>query len=292
MATEPKAAFEELRPLLFSIAYRMLSTVSDAEDILQDAFIRWEATGKEQAESPKQYLSATVTRLCIDHLQSARVRREKYVGPWLPEPLVAETAPSPAEKQELSESVSMAFLVLLESLTPAERAVYLLREVFDYGYDEVAQIVEKNEGTCRQLHHRAKQHLLERRPRFEPATDAHLHIAQSFALAVGTGDLEMLEKLLAKDVASYADGGGKATASRVPVLGRSKVAKAFLGFGRNTPRDVKLRFATVNGSPALIGYSQERPFFVNIFQVEDGQIKAIHSILNPDKLAHVPPFRR
>src|SRR5438067_8751384 len=181
--------FDEHRALLFGIAYRMLGSVMDAEDVVQDAFLRWQKASAAEVESPKAYLSTIVTRLCLDHLRSARVQREQYVGPWLPEPLVTEQAPDAAETTTLHESLSMAFLVLLESLTPLERAVFLLHDVFEYGYDEVAAIVGRTEQACRQLYRRARQHVLERRPRFPAAPSEQQRLTESFLRACGRGDL-------------------------------------------------------------------------------------------------------
>src|SRR5213082_553262 len=220
MRTE--APYEELRPLLFSIAYRMVSSVTEAEDIVQEAFLRIHRAEAEgtKVDSPKAYLSAVVTRLSIDHLKSARARREQYVGQWLPEPLLTDSAPDAAAQAETADSLSMAFLVLLESLTPVERAVFLLRELFDYDYAEIAKIVRRSEDNCRQLYVRARRHIDEGRPRFEASRAQRDELARRFLAAAQLGDTSALVELLAADVVVYGDGGGKAPSWTEPIYGR------------------------------------------------------------------------
>src|SRR5438045_4263180 len=229
MRTE--APYEELRPLLFSIAYRMLSSVSEAEDIVQEAFLRIHRAEAEgtKVDSPKAYLSAVVTRLSIDHLKSARARREQYVGHWLPEPLLTDSVPDAAAQAETADSLSMAFLVLLESLTPIERAVFLLREVFDYDYAEIAKIVRRSEDNCRQLYVRARRHIDEGRPRFEASREQRDELARRFFAAAQLGHTNALVELLAADVVAYGDGGGKAPSWKEPIDGRQRVAKVMAG---------------------------------------------------------------
>jgi len=220
--------FEEYRPLMFSIAYRMLGSITEAEDIVQDAYLRYQAASPERIVSHKAYLSTVVTRLCLNHLELAKIQREAYIGPWLPEPALTDLDErfTPAHQAEMHESVSMAFLVLLEQLTPAERAVFLLREVFDYDYAEVAAIVGKEEAACRQLLHRAKQHIADHRPRFKPTPEAHRQILTHFLQAVGSGELAGLLAMLADDVELWADGGGKARGAITrPLRGRDAVAR-------------------------------------------------------------------
>src|SRR5947208_14380559 len=219
--------YEELRPLMFSIACRMLGSATDAEDIVQEAFLRFHRETSEgtQVDSPKAYLSAVTTRLSIDHLRSARVRRERYVGTWLPEPLLTEEEDDVVRHAETADSLSMGFLVLLESLTPVERAVFLLREVFEYGFDEIAQIVGKTEENCRQISVRARRHVRESKPRFEASRARKEELARRFFEAVGEGDLNALVGMLAADVVAYGDGGGKAPASPHPVHGRDEVVR-------------------------------------------------------------------
>jgi RNA polymerase sigma-70 factor (ECF subfamily) len=278
--------FTRHRPLLFSIAYRLTGSVMDAEDILQEAFLRWQNTTDDDVRSPKAYLSAIVTRLGIDHLRSAQVQREDYLGPWLPEPLVTDQPPDTAV---LAESLSMAFLVLLESLSPVERAVFLLREVFDYEYEEIAKIVEKSEANCRQLVRRAKAHLADRRPRFNTSKEQQQQITFQFAQACLNGNLNGLLSLLAEDVVNYSDGGGKATAATKPVYSSDKVARFWMGLTRNAPPGFTAQFGTANGQPAILGYVNGKPYSVSILHIEAGRIQGIYNILNPEKLKRVPP---
>src|SRR5436190_8986276 len=219
--------YEEFRPLMFSIAYRMLGSVAEAEDIVQEAFLRYHGATEEgeQIESPKAWLSAVTTRLSIDQLRSARVRRETYVGTWMPEPLLTGSTPDVAQHVEAADSLSIAFMVVLESLSPVERAVFLLREVFGYGYDEIAEVVGKSEDNTRQLAVRARRHIEERKPRFEADRKRRDELAQQFFAAAEEGDTEGLMKLLVDDVVFYGDGGGKAPAISRPLFGRQPVLK-------------------------------------------------------------------
>lgn len=281
--------FETYRPMLFSIAYRMVSSVMDAEDILQEAFIRYQATPLDAIQSHKAFLSTIVTRLSLNHLQSARVQREQYIGPWLPEPLITDTVPqdNPAQAAALHESVSMAFLVLLESLSPLERAVFLLREVFDYGYDDIARILEKDEAACRQLFSRARKHIQDNRPRFTASPDEHAQIVFSFLQAVGDGNVDRLTQLLAENATVISDGGGKRIAARRPIEGREKVIKFFLGLQRNAPDDIQYSMEQVNGRLALVlRDAAQTPLYVITAQTADGHIEAFHVVANPDKLTH------
>ena len=288
-----EAPYEELRPLLFSIAYRMISSVSEAEDIVQEAFLRIhraEADGTA-IESPRAYLSAVVTRLSIDHLKSARVRREQYVGEWLPEPLLTDPAPDAAAQMETADSLSMAFLVLLESLTPVERAVFLLREVFDYDYGEIARIVERSEDNCRQLYVRARRHIDEGRPRFEASREQRDKLAERFVAAAQQGDTAALIEMLAADVVVYGDGGGKAPSWPKPIYGRDRVAKLMAGtFAQAAGLDAVLELTHVNGQPGVMFTDPEgRIGAVMSFEIADGVIQTIRGVVNPDKLAHIGP---
>jgi RNA polymerase sigma-70 factor, ECF subfamily len=283
--------YEELRPLLFSIAYRMVSSVSDAEDIVQEAFLRIhraESDG-QRIESPKAYLSAVVTRLSIDHLKSARVRREQYVGQWLPEPLQTDDGPDAAA--ETADSLSMAFLVLLESLTPVERAVFLLREVFDYDYGEIARIVERTEDNCRQLYVRARRHVDEGRPRFEASREQRDELAQRFIAAAQEGDTQGLVELLAADVVVYGDGGGKAPSWTQPIYGPERVAKLMAGtFAQALGLGASIQQTQLNGQPGLMFVDDEgRIGAVMSLEIADGVIQTIRGVTNPDKLAHLGP---
>ncbi len=286
--------FQELRPAAFAIAYRMLGSVSEAEDVVQEAFLRLHralAEG-ERLASPRAYLSTVVTRLCIDQLRSARVRRERYVGEWLPEPLLAGEEADPARQAELADSLSLAFLVLLESLSPEQRAAFLLREVFDYPYEQIARIVGKSEDNARQLVARARRLVEERRPRFEASRERREALARRFFAAAVDGELGALEELLAHDVVLHGDGGGKAPALAHPVHGRAKVARTLLAWVRAAARfgGVALRSAEVNGQPGALVLDREgRLINVLALDVADGQIQAIRSIVNPDKLRHLGP---
>lgn len=271
----------------------MVGSVTEAEDLVQDAYLRLHRSVRagEVIETPKAYLSAIVTRLAIDHLRSARVRREQYVGPWLPEPLMTDEAPDPAEHAETADSLSMAFLVLLESLSPVERAVLLLRDVFGFGYDEVAGVVGKTEGNCRQIAARARRHVEARRPRFEASPRQKEELARRFFAAVGEGDLDGLMDLLAADVEMVADGGGKAPAIRQPLHGSERVARFLIHLARwARGAEVQIRTAEINGQPGAIT-SDRVGRIVNVFSLDiaDGRVQTIRGILNPDKLGHLGP---
>jgi RNA polymerase sigma-70 factor (ECF subfamily) len=283
---------DELRPLMFSIAYRMTGSVGDAEDIVQEAVIRtYRAAGQGTiVESPKAFVTTTTTRLAIDHLRSARVQREAYVGTWLPEPLLSDPAPGPAERAEMSDSLSLAFLVLLESLSPVERAVFLLREVFGYDYAEIASSVDKSEANCRQIFTRARRHIDQGRPRFEASRRQGTELTERFLAALsGGGDIEAFIDLLAPDVVMYGDGGGKAPAARTPIRGREQVARLLRGLARQVERWVaEVRPAEVNGQPGVIAYDRDGTLFgVIAFDYAGGQVQAIRSQINPDKLRHL-----
>ena len=281
--------FESHRPLLFSIAYRMLGSVADAEDIVQEAYLRWREAPEAEVRSPKAYLSAVVTRLAIDRLRSARARREEYVGPWLPEPLVSERAEEVAVLDELDESLSMAFLVLLESLNPVERAVFILREVFDYDYDEIARIVGKSEANCRQIAHRARQSVAARRPRFERSPEQEERLTQQFVEACMNGDMEGLISLLSEDVTLWSDGGGKVAAAPYPIHGPERVARFLLGVLRTVPPGFFARPTWVNGGPGVVGYVDGHPTSVVALDAADGRLRGVRIVVNPEKLQAVPP---
>jgi RNA polymerase sigma-70 factor (TIGR02957 family) len=282
---------EELRPRAFAVAYRMLGSVSEAEDIVQEALLRLHLALEqgERIESPRAYLSTVVTRLCIDQLRSARVRRESYVGEWLPEPLVDDGRSDPAEHAEMADSLSLAFLVLLESLTPEQRAAFLLREVFDYPYAEVAAIIGTGEDNARQLVARARKHVDERRPRFEASQQRREQLARSFLAAVEDGDLQALEELLADDVVVHGDGGGRVRAIARPVHGRAKVARLMLSVMRAAEPfgGLSLRQVQVNGQPgAMLSDAAGKLFGIVVLDIADGHIEAVRAVVNPDKLRH------
>ncbi|WP_319447177.1 MULTISPECIES: RNA polymerase sigma-70 factor [unclassified Mycobacterium] len=281
----------ELRPLLFSIAYRMLGSVADAEDIVQAAYLRYLDYGKRghDAESPKALLTAITTRLAIDQLRSARVQRETYIGPWLPEPLLTSNEPDVAEAAVTSDSLSMAFLVLLETLSPVERAVFLLREVFAYDYDDIAGIVGKSQANCRQLAARARRHIDDGRRRFEVDSAQRAKLADRFFDAAEHGALGPLVEMLAGDVAFYGDGGRNGRGLRQPVFGRERVQRVVDGIFRAYHR-VGARFqrCEVNGGPGLLAFDAEGGL-INVLTVDvhDDQICTVRSVINPDKLGHL-----
>ncbi|XVU27804.1 RNA polymerase sigma-70 factor [Actinoplanes sp. CA-054009] len=282
--------YGELRPRAFAIAYRMLGSVSEAEDVVQEAFLRVHQTlGRdERIASPRAYVATLVTRLSIDQLRSARARRERYVGEWLPEPLV--TDPSPADRAETADSLSLAFLVLLETLSPRQRAAFLLREVFDYPYAEVAGIIGADIDSARHMVAKARAHIQERRPRYHASRQQREELAQRFFAAAGQGDLPALEALLAQDVVLHGDGGGKVPALARPVNGRERAARHLLTALSIAASHggVRLQATEVNGRPgAMIRDSRNRLFGVLGLDIADGAIQAIHSIVNPDKLRHI-----
>ena len=282
--------FERLRPLLFSIAYRILGTVSEAEDAVQETWLRY-AASPTQPTSTKAFLAAVVTRVSIDVLRSARFRREEYVGPWFPEPLVTDPYEDPQRSAELADSVSMAAMLLLERLTPLERAVFVLREVFGFGFPEIASAVERSEAACRQLAVRARRHVDAGRPRFEADRREREKLAAQFFGALREGDVNGLRDLLAADVQLAGDGGGKAPALARSIIGAEKVARTLASFLPWLARiDVTLEPREVNGQPGAIFRDRDRKvLFTLTLDVLDGQIQAIRSVSNPDKLRHVGP---
>ena len=278
---------EALRPYLFAIAYRMLGSVADAEDVVQEAFLRYQEA-EVDADSPKAYLATVTTRLAIDELRSARARREVYPGEWLPEPIVDD---EDVRHAETADSLSLTFLHLLEKLSPVERAVFLLREVFNYSYDEVARIVGKSPANCRQILVRAHAHVQEGRKRFDVSREEREEVARRFLDAWENGDTDALVEVLAADVTLYGDGGGKAPSIPAPLVGALRVAKALIGWGAQARAGgYTHRAATANGEPALVFYDPEgRVAGVEVFEIADGVVVAIRSVLNPDKLVHVQP---
>jgi RNA polymerase sigma-70 factor (TIGR02957 family) len=292
--TSLEHSLEELRPTSFAIAYRMLGSVSEAEDVVQEALIRVHRALREgePIESPRAFVATVTTRLAIDELRSARTRRERYVGEWLPEPVLTDGLDDPARHAEMAESLSLALLVLLESLSPEQRAVLLLRDVFDYGYAEVASIVGKSEDNVRQLARRARRHVEERRPRFETSRQQRQELARRFFAAAREGDLGGLESLLAREVTLTGDGGGKVPALARSLQGRNRVARTLLNWiklGARIP-GASMRSAEVNGMPgALLLDGGGRLIAVWALEIGDGEIHGVSSIVNPDKLEHLGP---
>lgn len=284
----PLDSFNQSRKLLFGIAYRMLGSVHDAEDIVQEAWVRWQRAETDAIANPQAFLCTMVTRMSIDLLRSARKQRVTYVGEWLPEPIALES-PATAGRAELADSLSVAFLVMLERLNPVERAAFLLREIFDYDYPEVAGILGKSEDNCRQIVRRAKQRVQTPEPRFDAREDTRDALLDSFMAAVRGGDLPGLVGMLAGDAAIYSDHGGKASAARRTIHGAEKVAKFFIGVDtRFRPRDFACRFTWLNGAPGVIIYSGDRPETAFSLHLESDVITAIYVTRNPDKLAHLP----
>ncbi|HEY1013174.1 MAG TPA: RNA polymerase sigma-70 factor [Herpetosiphonaceae bacterium] len=280
--------FNQYRPLLFAIAYRMLGSVMDAEDMVQETFLRWERSAAE-IESPKAYLTTAITRLCIDHLGSARMQRESYIGPWLPEPLA--TANDPGESAALAESLSVAFMVLLERLNPTDRAIFLLREAFGYDYGEIAAIVGKSEANCRQIARRARERVHSDRPRFQAPPAQVARLTEAFLHTCAAGDLDGLIAMLAEDATIYSDGGGKVTAARKPISGAEKVARFILGVLEKVKGAVEVRVMSVNGEPSIVMFAGPAPISVLSMHVADDRIEDLYLVVNPDKLAHLaaPP---
>jgi RNA polymerase sigma-70 factor (ECF subfamily) len=281
--------FSEHRSVLFSIAYRMLGTIGDAEDVLQDAFIRWQQASRAEIRSPRGFLVTIVSRLCIDRMQSARSQREEYIGQWLPEPIVTDAASDPTNAMWKGESISMAFLVLLERLNPIERAVFLLREVFDYEYAEISEAVGRTEANCRQILRRAKQHVQAARPRFTSSARKQSELLAQFVQAATNGDLDGLVAVLASDAELHTDGGGKAPALPNLVRGASRIARAIVGgMAKFAPETFATRFVEINGQPGFVSYFEGKPAIALLLDVSDDNVQKIFAISNPAKLAHLP----
>jgi len=297
MSEQREELLEELRPAAFAIAYRMLGSVAEAEDIVQEALLRLHRALErgERIASPRAYLATVATRLALDELRSARARREHYVGEWLPEPIVTDPDEDPAARAEMADSLSLAFLVVLERLSPDQRAALLLRDVFDYGYDEIAALIGTSEANARQLAARARRQVAQRRPRFAASREQRDELAQRFFAAAHQGDLGALEALLAHDVVLQGDGGGKAPALARSLHGRSRVARTLLAWARQGLRasGVVLDQVEVNGQPgALLRDGAGKLIGVMALDIAGGQIQAVSAIVNPDKLRHIGPIGR
>lgn len=280
--------FLEHRSLLFAIAYRMLGSVADAEDAVQETYLRWRRAAEQGVEirSPKAWLTTTISRVCLDQLGSARVKREQYIGPWLPEPLAGVT-PDVAETVADFDSLSIAFLVLLESLSPKERAVFLLHDVFGYDFASIGDIVGESDAYCRQLAKRARAHMVERRPRFTADRAQQERLTADFLRAVSDGDMPALIEILTDDVTVYSDGGGKVNAARKPVIGRDKVALFLTNLTRLAPVGTSFRIEPINGQPGIVTLIDGAVQNVVTFDFADSAISAIYIVVNPDKLGPV-----
>ena len=286
MSGDDATAFEPHRAYLVKIAYRMLGSVAEAEDVVQDAFLRWSGAARDDVAEPRAYLTRTVTRLCVDRLKSARARRERYVGTWLPEPVVEDAAEPGAA---LAHELSIALLVTLERLSPLERAAFLLHDVFELGFDEVARALERSEAAVRQLAARAREHVREDRPRFRASDEEAARLADAFQAAMTCGDLVGISKLLAADAVFYSDGGGKRRAALNPIYGRDKIVRFLIGVTgkRGGPPDPStIRRAWINGMPGFVLHSRDGLETLAI-EVADGAIAALYVVRNPDKLRHL-----
>jgi RNA polymerase sigma-70 factor (ECF subfamily) len=278
--------FERHRKRLFGLAYRMLATVGDAEDAVQDTYLRWHRTDTAAIQVPEAWLVTACTRICIDRLRQAKLEREQYPGTWLPEPLIELDVA--AEPGETADDLSMALLVLLERLSPAERAAYLLREAFDYDYPQIAEILKKSEAACRQLVSRAAKRIREERPRFSADSNAARALAEKFAAATRAGDAAAFAGVLAQDVLLWSDGGGKAKAALNVIHGADKVARFFLGIAPKQPRDLRRVMARVNGQPGWVFYQGETPYLAMAVDIADGLVRNVFIVRNPDKLLRLP----
>jgi RNA polymerase sigma-70 factor (ECF subfamily) len=268
---------------LHAIAYRMLGSAADADDMVQETWLRWQRETREDVQYPRAWLAGVVTRLCIDRLRELKRRREEYIGPWLPEPLIE----APPDGAELAESLSLAFMTLLERLTPMERAVFLLRQVFSYEYTDIAAIVGKSEAACRQQFSRAQKHLTGERPRFETTAEAQQRMLESFIEATSSGDLSRIEAILRDDVEFVSDGGGKVAAAMRVLAGRSVVARLLHGLAAQAPAGISMEFAAINGQLGALMRVDGRLDTVWVIDSVDGQAQAIRAIRNPDKLARL-----
>ena len=274
--------FDRYRRRLFALAYRMLGTRDDAEDIVQDVYIRWHNADQADVRSAEAWLVTAATRLCIDRLRKAYMRRETYIGPWLPEPILESE--SSQDVAEFSSSLSMAFMVMLERLSPAERAVFLLHDVFDLGHTEIARIMEKAEPAVRQMLHRARERLRTDKPRFKPDPAQHRKLVERFSKAAYTADENALLELFSPDIAVASDGGGKVTAARKIVTGLSRVVRLFMLAVAGHSDRITHEIREINGEPGIAEYYDGHPFAVNTFSSENGKITAIYRVMNPDKL--------
>ena len=281
---EADLVFESHRPALARLAYRMLGSLVDADDVLQEAYLRWSREDRASVRSPWGYLASIVTRLCIDASRAIESRKETYVGPWLPEPIIETDAAAADDRAELAESVSMAFLVALERLSPLERAAYLLRRTFDFDYGEIASILRKSPENCRQLVSRAQAHVQAGRPRFEADPHEAERITTAFLSACASGELEQLVSLLADDAVMYSDGGGKAIAALAPVRGANRVARFFLGVLRKSPAGLEFRRVRVNGRPGVMALLEGQVVNVLTFDIAEGRIVTCFVVRNPEKL--------
>jgi len=286
--SDAAASFEPLRGLLTGLAYRMLGSRAEAEDMVQEAYLRWHATDRAAVREPRAFLSRTVTRLCLDHLKSARVQREDYVGPWLPEPLLDDSSLSVESASEYANDLSVALLLALERLSPLERAAFLLHDVFDMSFEQVGEALGREATACRQLATRARHHVREEKPRFRPSAEEEARVFSAFTSALGSGDAAALSRVLAQDAVFYSDGGGKVKAALKPVSGPQHIARFLLGvLRRYGTADMQVHPARINGMPGMVLRGPSGPFQTIALEVRDGLIARLYTVRNPDKLRYV-----
>jgi RNA polymerase sigma-70 factor (ECF subfamily) len=280
--------FDSHRPYLFAVAYRMLGSAADAEDVMQEAYLRWAAEPRAHVQTPRAFLTKIVVRLCLDELRSARARRETYVGPWLPEPLLVDDHDA-AWTSELADSLSMAFLVMLEELAPAERAAFLLHDVFDYGYAEIADMLGRAEPACRQLVSRARARVGDRRHRFDADRERGRALVQRFVAACGTGDVAELMAMLSEDAVVWTDGGGVVRAARRPIYGADKCARFLAAVSSSVPKGAQINVALINGQPGALIVDADLVVIAMALDVIDGRVAGVRVVSNPQKLTGVRP---
>jgi RNA polymerase sigma-70 factor (ECF subfamily) len=279
--------FETHRPGLFRLAYGMLGRIAPAEDAVQETFIRWQKLDIEQIRSPKKFLTTIVSRICLDEIKSAKSRKEQYIGPNLPEPFLTAENETPEEKMELTESLSMAMLVVLDNLTPVQRAVFILREVFDYDYTSISEIINKSESHCRKIAQRARESVREKKPSLKKNTTKQKVFVTSFIKALQNGELAELKNMLAKEAILYSDGGGKVAAAPKPIAGAAKIAKFLTSLRRKLTQSLRMEFAEINGGPSIIFYLDGQLYNVWSFYIDNDKIQNIYVVLNPEKLEHI-----
>jgi len=287
--SDAAAGFEAHRRHLMGLAYRMLGSLAEAEDAVQEAYLRWHAADRDAVENPRAYLSSVVTRLCLDQLKSARARRESYVGPWLPEPVLDEAALAAESASDYAHDLSVALMLALERLSPLERAAFLLHDVFEVGFAEIARTLGRGEAACRQLAARAREHVRAARPRFAVSAAEGERMAQAFRAAAASGDAAALAHLLAEDAVLYSDGGGKRLAALNPIRGRDKIIRFLAGIARKAPAlgDWRIQPAQINGAPGLMLREPDGATQTIAFDIDGGRIAAIYIVLNPEKLRHI-----
>ena len=291
---EAGRTFEPHRRRLTGLAYRMLGSLAEAEDVVQDAYLRWHGADRAAVADPRAYLSSTVARLCLDHLKSARVRREQYVGQWLPEPIIDASAVAPDSASELADDVSVALMMTLERLSPLERAAFILHDVFDMGFDAVADVLDRDTAACRQLAARARTHVHEGRPRFKASAADAAQLAEAFHQAVMSGDIAALGRMLADDAVLYSDGGGKRLAALNPIRGKDKIIRFFEGLAQKQRLYVpqSIHRTSINGLPGFVIVDVEGAVETLALAIDDGRIAALYSVRNPEKLGHLAQSSR